>query len=1019
MRKKAFLRLFALMMAVCLLAGLLPSQRAEAAYDTNPNVSYRVEGDTLIYSGTGWVNPADEAPEDVRNQVKHVIVEPGITRVAYWFMMNSKSLETVTLPEGLDCILSSSFEGCENLRSINIPSTVTSIGDSAFNRCTGLKSIQLPAGLKSIGSDAFHNCSGLTGIEFPAGLERIGGGAFYNCTGLTGIELPQGLQYLGGGVFTGCTGLKQITIPGSVVDFGGLSDCPALEEVVISRGVHTIVGSAFYRDAALKRVDIPDTVTSIVRNAFGYCTGLEEITLPASLTSLDQQAFLKCENLKKIIFQGTREQWDAFEPLIITKAVGSWESDTYFSGEVVCLGMEVANTATLTFDANGGTVSPARKDVAYGESYGELPTPVNGNRTFYGWYTQPEGGAPVSSSTVMDSLEGRTIYAHWSLDTSALTPARTGEAFLPARSPFETSYGSSSAIFTVTDGSNANREGGSYLYANEKGGFTRVQVHSSYVDGSTVKDYLVITEMDSGFNITAQGTVPTELTYFMGFYPGKAYNFLLFAQFNPQGDNHEIVRVVKYDKNWNRLSSGCEIVGTTIGIGNGTGADFLECAEYNGYLYVHFGRVMNVGHQACQTLIFRESNMEKTDSTSSRLFDNDYVSHAYDQQILVDREGRLVSLDLGDAGKYRGLVLFQYKGEAHDVLSSMNTYKLLDVAGTYEENDLTTGCTVAGMVEAGDYYLVVYQYDPTLSSTRGDNGDLFYQFVDKKTLTGKSVKLANAKVAGVKVVAVDDSSGYIIWTDAQDATKIYYASYGSGAVGAVRQAEGYRAGSTPVVYQGKLVWYVDIIERQAGKPKSGQYYKRFYTLDPGTGAVTHRDFVMIESESASSGFTDVPDWCSAAVTWAVGEGITNGTGNGKFSPNDTCKNTEILTMLWRASGKPPAKSASPFTVASYYQDAVDWAYGEGLINSSAVPNGHCTRASALKYIWQALGKESAAGGGFIDVPANADYAAAVSWGVANGITNGYGATFRPANTCTRAEIVTFLHRAYVKDARLK
>ena len=166
-------------------------------------------------------------------------------------------------------------------------------------------------------------------------------------------------------------------------------------------------------------------------------------------------------------------------------------------------------------------------------------------------------------------------------------------------------------------------------------------------------------------------------------------------------------------------------------------------------------------------------------------------------------------------------------------------------------------------------------------------------------------------------------------------------------------------------------------------------------------------------------FTDVPDWCFTAVNWAVDEGVTNGTGDGKFSPNDTCKDVEILTMLWRAAGKPAAKGASPFTVAAWYQDAVDWAYGEGLIDDDAIPDAHCTRANALSYIWQVFGSPSAEGGSFTDVSADANYAAAVTWGVANGITNGYGDTFRPGNTCTRAEIVTFLHRAYVEDARLK
>ena len=196
---------------------------------------------------------------------------------------------------------------------------------------------------------------------------------------------------------------------------------------------------------------------------------------------------------------------------------------------------------------------------------------------------------------------------------------------------------------------------------------------------------------------------------------------------------------------------------------------------------------------------------------------------------------------------------------------------------------------------------------------------------------------------------------------------------------------------------------------------------------PGGGNIT---FTMTSKVNSFSGvadyigdapgvtFTDVPDWCSTAVDWAVDKGVTNGTGDGKFSPNDTCKNVEILTMLWRAAGKPAAKAASPFTVASWYQDAVDWAYGEGLIDDDAIPDAHCTRASALSYIWQVFGSPSAEGGSFTDVSADADYAAAVIWGVANGVTNGYGDTFRPGNTCTRAEIVTFLHRAYVPAVRL-
>lgn len=163
-------------------------------------------------------------------------------------------------------------------------------------------------------------------------------------------------------------------------------------------------------------------------------------------------------------------------------------------------------------------------------------------------------------------------------------------------------------------------------------------------------------------------------------------------------------------------------------------------------------------------------------------------------------------------------------------------------------------------------------------------------------------------------------------------------------------------------------------------------------------------------------FTDVPkgQYYAAAVSWAVANGITNGTGSGTtFSPDEKCSQIQILTFLYRAARGEGAASGADM------DKAVSWAREKGMIDDAFDGSTPCTRATAMKYIWQALGKESVAGDGFSDVPADADYAAAVSWGVANGVTNGYGDTFRPGETCTRGQIVTFLHRAYVPEAALK
>ena len=168
-----------------------------------------------------------------------------------------------------------------------------------------------------------------------------------------------------------------------------------------------------------------------------------------------------------------------------------------------------------------------------------------------------------------------------------------------------------------------------------------------------------------------------------------------------------------------------------------------------------------------------------------------------------------------------------------------------------------------------------------------------------------------------------------------------------------------------------------------------------------------------EAVPPASSFTDVPRWFAAEVSWAEANGIAEGYGNGKFGTDDPCTNAQILTFLWRAANTPDAKAKSPFTVQSYYQGAVDWAYGEGMIDGSFDPKGSCTRSSAMVYIWQVFGKQSAPASSFVDVPANASYAAAVNWGVANGVTEGFGNNdFQPGKVCSRGEIAAFLYRAY-------
>ena len=160
----------------------------------------------------------------------------------------------------------------------------------------------------------------------------------------------------------------------------------------------------------------------------------------------------------------------------------------------------------------------------------------------------------------------------------------------------------------------------------------------------------------------------------------------------------------------------------------------------------------------------------------------------------------------------------------------------------------------------------------------------------------------------------------------------------------------------------------------------------------------------------------VSDFYAAPVAWALEKDLTNGTGNGKFSPAQACTHAQILTFLYRANRGGGTASAQDMDLA------VQWAREKGMIDSSFNGGAFCTRAEAVNYIWQALGRQSAKTGSFTDVPPGAGYARAVDWAVANGVTNGTNAAqteFSPNKVCDRGTIVTFLHRAYVPSARLK
>lgn len=183
--------------------------------------------------------------------------------------------------------------------------------------------------------------------------------------------------------------------------------------------------------------------------------------------------------------------------------------------------------------------------------------------------------------------------------------------------------------------------------------------------------------------------------------------------------------------------------------------------------------------------------------------------------------------------------------------------------------------------------------------------------------------------------------------------------------------------------------------------------------------------VNVEAEfvkTAPTSFVDVPAnaYFADAVKWAVDKGITNGLSDTMFGPYASCTRAQIVTFLWRAAGSPEPKTASSFAdvpANAYFADAVAWAVENGITNgmteTTFAPDATCTRGQSVTFLYRALGKKVESSANFTDVKSDTFYADAVNWAVASDVTNGTSnTTFSPNADCTRAEIVTFLYRAY-------
>lgn len=262
------------------------------------------------------------------------------------------------------------FTNCTSLQSITIPDGVENINGSAFSGCTALETVNLPKLLKTIYSSAFSGCTSLKTVNFNKDTSgvTIQQKAFLDCSSLESFDFTKVGSLSGhGNIFQNCTSLKSVTIGENVTKAGGVNlfdGCTALKTVEFKPGDATTTlalgTKAFLDCTALEKAVIGDKVTKIGSSAFENCTALTTFTIDganAALTTVDSKAFLNCTSLKQFVFPSsvTTIGGNAFEG---TESLTAADFSTISNAKGVTIGSKAylnSGVSSVTFTAEGNT----------------------------------------------------------------------------------------------------------------------------------------------------------------------------------------------------------------------------------------------------------------------------------------------------------------------------------------------------------------------------------------------------------------------------------------------------------------------------------------------------------------------------------------------------------------------------------------------------------------------------------------------------------------------------------------
>ena len=1005
-------------------------------------------------------------------RLNSIVIPDSVTTIGYSAFFRS-SLNSVVIGNGVISIGEDAFRVCDSLSSVEIPDSVTTIGEDAFLGCNSLSSVEIPDSVTTIGYGAFRGCNSLSRISvdrnniyyssdecgvlfdkqkrtlvqapgtisgsyiIPGNVITIDRYAFYSCNSLSGVEIPDSVTTIGYEAFYCCNSLGSVEIPDSVTTIGNYAFrwCSSLTSVKFRGDAPTIASDAFYQVTATAYypANNPTWTADVMQDYGGDITWVpytpDNVDPPApsvgthdtlkQLTDMDYLLFSEIaysdslsgkigKNISEILSGKWNKEWkekgvtyaDAYGPISNWVLRKTW---SYSDGFSAALFMNESNEAVLSFcgsrpinldniasktwdlimdwvvndfavevfDMYGPQVNNAI--YTYIEALMENPTDIK----FTG---HSLGGALADIASAYSGYEAISFNAISALDVAYTDyPREMSRAFTGVDE------------WNITDHTNEHDIlAGMY---EEMVDSTRppIKPYQSHKNTGSATDLIANHGLTSIVEVGADGCV--DLTpEINAFHPTKSITTdlpgsLSVLHLGTTGDDtfsmglNFMIPKVSYGGNGDDHIVTGILSDTLIG---GKDNDVLN-GDYGDDDYLYYkgdglDYIYDIGGDDTLYLYgFSDSDIiGATDNLGSHFID-------------ISCNGKVIISISKNNREYSGWL----SGDSFKVKVTINgherTINITDLFNTHKAGyRLIVGCPVNVEVLDPDGNVAFTLTDGEVGTWYTEYGN-FYVFEEENGEYGKVLDLVEGYTA--RIVGADE-------------------------------------GTMDVTYQvpvdGELSEPVSV----SGVPVTEELIATFEASEDGDVYLVIDEDGDGEADSerklyGECPFTDVPEgsFYYEPVMWAVDRGITNGTDETHFEPESKCTRGQVVTFLWRAAGYPEPKNAdNPFTdvkEGKFYYKAVLWAVEngitKGMTDTTFVPDTKCNRGQVVTFLWRAAGspEPESTNNPFVDVKTTDFFYKSVLWAVENGITNGVDAAhFGPATDCNRAQVVTFLYRAY-------